>query len=249
MLLKNFFITLFIISFLVCLQSVAGAESAQQWFEKGEKFRSSQDYKKAIECYDRVLEINPRDALTWYNKGLCFYSLGKYKEAIKCYEETLILDPGDKETIEEKEKAEKALAGQTKVPQANEDISSLDIDRAKELFNEGLVFIDSGNYEEAINCFEKALKINPLYADAWYKKGIAFYNSGKSLEDELSCYNKALEIDNGHAKAWYAKGWALYELGEIEKAKECCSRAKLLAPESSYIWYEGLSQDKSSDED
>lgn len=88
----------------------------------------------------------------------------------------------------------------------------------------------------------------PLYADAWYKKGIAFYKSGQSLEAELSCYNRALEIDASHVKSLYAKGWVLYEMGNIKEAEHYCSKAKILAPKAGYIWYEGLTSKTTSED-
>ena len=42
-----------------------------------------QRYDKAIQCYDKVLEINPRYAEAWYNKGNAYFDMNKYDEAIK----------------------------------------------------------------------------------------------------------------------------------------------------------------------
>jgi tetratricopeptide (TPR) repeat protein len=40
-------------------------------------------YNEAIQCYDKALEINPRDAEAWYNKGNVYYDMNKYDKAIK----------------------------------------------------------------------------------------------------------------------------------------------------------------------
>ena len=38
------------------------------------------NYKEAMECYDRAIEINPNDAAAWYNKGNALGILENYKE-------------------------------------------------------------------------------------------------------------------------------------------------------------------------
>jgi len=43
-------------------------------------------------------------------------------------------------------------------------------------------------YNEAIECFEQALEIDPKYARAWYSKGLAFYNLEK-YNEAIECYD------------------------------------------------------------
>ena len=49
---------------------------------------------------------------------------------------------------------------------------------AQEWGNKGLALYESGNYEEAIVAFDKALAIDPNLASAWNNKGLALYESG-----------------------------------------------------------------------
>ncbi|MFQ6072921.1 MAG: tetratricopeptide repeat protein [Methanosarcinales archaeon] len=49
-------------------------------------------------------------------------------------------------------------------------------------------------YEDAIECFDKALEIDPKYAYAWVDKGKALDNLGK-YKNAIECFDKALEID------------------------------------------------------
>jgi tetratricopeptide (TPR) repeat protein len=38
-------------------------------------------FQEALQCYDRVLTINPDDAGAWFNKGVALYELKLYAEA------------------------------------------------------------------------------------------------------------------------------------------------------------------------
>lgn len=75
------------------------------------------------------------------------------------------------------------------------------------------------DYEKALECFEKALKIDPEYARAWRNKGWALGKYEKNQE-AIECYIKALEIDEKDRKEdsidWFKKELILGELGKQE---------------------------------
>ena len=52
----------------------------------------SKEHKEAIECYDKALEIEPKNADAWYSKGEYLYNIRKNKEAIECFNKVLELD-------------------------------------------------------------------------------------------------------------------------------------------------------------
>ena len=53
-------------------------------FERGtEFFEQKKEYTKAIECYDKVLLVNPNHGGTLANLGQCYRLLKKYSEAIE----------------------------------------------------------------------------------------------------------------------------------------------------------------------
>ncbi len=109
-----------------------------------------------------------------------------------------------------------------------------------------------GRYEEAIECYNKAIEIDSSYASAWYRKGLCFYNLGKEAEwndDEdkekeyydkaIKCYNTAIKIEPKNPEYWISKGkileGSLYEC--LEKAAECYDKAIKLEPNSGYYWF------------
>jgi tetratricopeptide (TPR) repeat protein len=46
----------------------------------------------ALACYERALQLNPKDESGWTNKGNILYSLGRPAEALECYERALTLN-------------------------------------------------------------------------------------------------------------------------------------------------------------
>jgi tetratricopeptide (TPR) repeat protein len=59
----------------------------------------------------------------------------------------------------------------------------------KSWFNEGKNLGKLGKYEDAIKCFDEAIKIDPNYALAWYSKGTVLENLRRYKEAKI-CYNK-----------------------------------------------------------
>lgn len=57
----------------------------------------------------------------------------------------------------------------------------------------------------AIRCFDKALKLNPTYVDAWVRKGVTLFDK-KEFYDALVCFNKAVSLSPRSFKAYYNRG-------------------------------------------
>ncbi len=97
--------------------------------------------------------------------------------------------------------------------------------------NKGNALVESSMYAEAIQCYEKALEINPKLTEAWNNKGLALAKSGK-IDEAIICYDKALQIDPKDHVPLNNKGSALYKKGNIEEAMKSYELAFELNPES-----------------
>jgi len=104
------------------------------------------------------------------------------------------------------------------------------------MLDEGITLGRSGKYDEAIECFDKAIQINPKYAEAWYNKGTALDFLGKHNK-AIECFKKALSIDPDYADAWHNKGIALGKLGKYNEAIECFDKAIKINPDHAEAWY------------
>ena len=64
----------------------------------------------------------------------------------------------------------------------------------KQLFENGIMFHNQGKFVEALECYDKALRIDPQNSNVLSNKGLSLHNQGKFVE-ALECYDKALRID------------------------------------------------------
>lgn len=105
-------------------------------------------------------------------------------------------------------------AGQRVAPP---DIEQLD---AWEWNNKGGCYVALDNFEQALDCFDKALSIAPWFVEVWGNKAVALKSLGR-LNEAMGCINKALELDPSYAPAKTSKGSILNKLGRFSQAIDC----------------------------
>ena len=72
-------------------------------------------------------------------------------------------------------------------------------------------------YKKAIADFDKAIELNPKYADAYYNRGIA-KRQLKQYKEAIADYDKAIKLNPKDANVYYNRGFAYRELGKKEEA-------------------------------
>ena len=69
----------------------------------------------------------------------------------------------------------------------------------------GSVFGQAGRNDEALADFNKAISLDPNYAQAYANRGLIYRKTGK-LDLALADYNKALQLDPNYAVAYLGRG-------------------------------------------
>lgn len=69
----------------------------------------------------------------------------------------------------------------------------------------------------AIRSFDKALKLNPNYVEAWVRKGVTLLDLGEDYEAQV-CLNKAVKLNPKSFKARYNRGKCLLKLKYYDEA-------------------------------
>lgn len=97
------------------------------------------------------------------------------------------------------------------------------------LYNRGVGLGDLGRPQEALVYYDRALAVNPSFANAFYNKGVHLADFAQ-YESALACYDRAIEIKPRYDKAWANKGFALDSLGRTEEAMACYDKALEIDP-------------------
>lgn len=79
--------------------SVCLADTAKEWYEKGQTLYNQGNYSGSINAFNKVIELDPNNSNAWSAKGAVLAKKKNYNEAIKAFEKVLELNPGDELTL------------------------------------------------------------------------------------------------------------------------------------------------------
>ena len=91
------------------------------------------------------------------------------------------------------------------------------------------------DYQGAIECYRKAIELDPKYATPWNNIGNAYGELGDYNKDIEYC-RKAIELDPKYASPWNNMGYAYEKSGDCDKAAKCYRKAIELDPNFAFPW-------------
>ncbi len=191
--------------------------TAADWNQKGVSLHSLGRYDEAVRCFDRALEMKPKDALIWNNRGLSLHKIGRYVEAIKCFDRALSLNPRYHSAWNNRGVSLRSLGRFEESIESLDRALDLDPIDASTWNNKGLTLQSMGRFAEAIKCHDKAIELDPGDAPAWNNKGVALF-SLKKYDEAIECYRKSLDIDPRNPLTWNNTGALLHALERFEEA-------------------------------
>jgi len=83
--------------------------------------------------------------------------------------------------------------------------------------NRGTVDASDGQFNKAVANYNRAVKLNPNFADAYNNRGISYRNLGR-LKQAIADYTKAIELKPNYTEAYNNRGVACEKLGQLERS-------------------------------
>ena len=217
------------------------------WHRKGIELNSLKKYREALDCLDRAIMINPNDRYAWNHRGVALRELGRHDEALQncnkaiginnrypfawyvkgsilhhledlagaraCFQNAARLAPHN-ESYRRRLAGIKELSGESKIA---------DQTSARQ-HQEGITYQKLGKHEQAIVCFDEAIRINELDHTAWHRKGISLNALGR-YDEAIQCFERAIHINSRDKFAWNHRALSLCRLGKHREAIDSCNQA------------------------
>ncbi|MBF0379579.1 MAG: tetratricopeptide repeat protein [Magnetococcales bacterium] len=188
------------------------------------------DYKSAIQCYQKALELNPENTIALSNIGTAFQHTGQIDKAVTSYEKALSIKP---DFVEVYSNLGTVLQEQGKFTQAAASYQkaiAIKPDFADAYSNLGNTMREIGNLEEAEQYCQKALLLKPNFADAHSNLGNIFFAQDR-LEEAVSSYKKAISIKPDFVDAHSNLANILTKQGKLDEAILSYQHAIALNPD------------------
>ncbi|MEG3857645.1 tetratricopeptide repeat protein [Microcoleus sp. herbarium12] len=188
--------------------------------------------QRAIASYEQVIKIQPNSALAYNNLGWLKQHSGEIDSAILYYQTALSLDPNLLESAHnlakiftEKNQLNDAEVSYRQALKINPRLTF-------SLLGLGRVLQQQGKLtDEAFNCYQQALELEPNNPDVQNNVG-AFYHEQGNTKAAISYYRQALSLKPDLVDAINNLGHALVDIGEFQEAFWCHCRALELQPDN-----------------
>lgn len=93
----------------------------------------------------------------------------------------------------------------------------------------------SKSYENALACFDRAIRLNSKAAEAWNEKGSVLLIIGK-VSEAADCFNKATMLDPRYIDAWMNRHASLLLTGSYQEAMRCLDEVTRIDPQNEKAW-------------
>ncbi len=78
-----------------------------------------------------------------------------------------------------------------------------------------------GNYLEALEDGDRAITLNPRFADAYFRRGLTYAELG-DLKLSMLDYSIAIDINPQHVNSYIQRSWIYFRQKEYQLTKEDC---------------------------
>ena len=92
-LIVTFCLVVAVILYIEIKKSIDAVAETEAYESVGASFLKEGKYDKAIQCYEKAIELNPQDYEAYNDMGIAYMNSGSYEMAIESFEKTLSINP------------------------------------------------------------------------------------------------------------------------------------------------------------
>ncbi|KAG8888607.1 glucose repression mediator protein [Tulasnella sp. 332] len=210
--------------------------------------RSREDFGKAIEFFQRALDVRQENGEVWSALGHCYLMQDDLQKAYTAYQQALYHLPNPKDPklwygigilydrYGSLDNAEEAFASVMRMDSKFEKAEEI-------LFRLGIIYKQQQKYPESLDCFDRILRNPPAplaNLDIWFQIGHV-YEQAKNFEQAKEAYERVLSESPNHAKVLQQLGWLYHQPGSSftnqDMAISCLTKSLEADPADAQSWY------------
>jgi PQQ-dependent catabolism-associated CXXCW motif protein len=173
---------------------------AAGYVARGKKFFKSKQYAKAIEEYDKAIDLAPDTYDANYSRGEALYQMGDYRRAVQSFDRAIAINPESVNAYNDR--------GNSYYNTGDYDRSIVDYTKAIALSPRDKVLFSNraGSYVRKRDCgraivdFSAAIALDPKYANAYQRRGTC-YIAREDFIQAVSDLTQAIALDPDNVDA------------------------------------------------
>ena len=203
----------------------------EAWFYLGENYFENDREDSAAYCYDRGVEVNPRQPLNHVGQGKVLWAKGQQAQAVAKFSEALAIatDKANKfskkvQAQTNREVAEGYATGNNKdLPKAMQHVDAaiaLDATDPEAQILKGDILWEQNpaDASQPIAFYKKASDLRTTSAKPVARRGLV-YHRAKNFDAAIAEYDKAIGIEPGFAPAYRGRAESYFAKRDFPKAK------------------------------
>ena len=217
-------------------------KNAEAYRHRAVAYAGLTKYKQAHADMDKSLQLDPEQYESYFALGTIYLKEEKYEDAAKAFGEAIkrykpkgdsddpyaqgyltkaaaLVEAGKLEKDEAKKKAlnKEAIADCDKLIEQLGDVPTYATAKAATEYRRGVAFRMMGQLGDAVNAFSEAIKLNPDLGEAYFRRGICFFQLSEN-DLALADFQKAstLTYDDPRSRLW--EGFTEAKLNDFHEA-------------------------------
>ncbi len=218
------------------------------------------------EAFSQVRSVDPQD---WYKRAIYYRDARLFIQALECaiksgdeilrqeieiesllvnrkYDEPTIMpekpsQPNREEIYNKNNLSLLKLNNSNNISKFNKSIGQGFGYNSRDYYNRGVKKSNSGDYQEAINDFNKAIELKTNYTEAYHSRGLAKFGLGDKQE-AVQDFNQAIILNPDYIQAYSVRGICNRELGNMQEAINDFDKLITISPDLKIYHYRGLAK-------
>jgi len=164
-------------------------------FNLGVQFYNQREFLKAIQAYQKVIELDPTYVEGYNNLGIIYQEIGDFDRAFGAYQKSIEINPKYEKghnnlgiVLYLKGRNEEAL-------EAFQKALAINSNNIESHINLGVLFKKQDQLNKAIESYRKALDINPLHREVHYNIAL-LYEQMENVELAIGHYQQFIKLSS-----------------------------------------------------
>ena len=183
----------------------------------GLAFDQQGNFEKAIDTYNKAIELAPQYAWAYNNRGFARRVSGDPHRAITDFNQAIVLNSQYVAAYNNRGLAKHDLNDYQGAIADFDQAIQLNPQDASAYNHRGAVKYDAGDHRGGIADFDQAIQLNPKFAEAYFNRGLAKYYSGDFL-DSIIDFDQAISLNPQYVDAYNNRAGAKHEAGDFQSA-------------------------------
>jgi tetratricopeptide (TPR) repeat protein len=162
-------------------------------FNSGVHFYNQREFSKAIQAYQKVIELDPTYVEAYNNLGITYQMMGDINRAFEAYEKATEINPKYEKGYNNlgtllllKDRDEEAV-------EAFQKALAINPNNIESHLNIGILFKKKGNWGKSIESYQIALTIDPFHKETHYNIAL-LYEQMESFELAISHFQQFIQL-------------------------------------------------------